>query len=68
MIEDKAGDMPPDQSSMFTRVLMTQPSRVHGRQGTHYKKGSYDPGVNLVLLPLSSHYISPLLIPNINDE
>ena len=21
MIEDKAGDMPPDQSSMFTRVL-----------------------------------------------
>ena len=37
MIEDKAGDMPPDQSSMFTRVLMTQPT----------KQGSWEAGNTL---------------------
>jgi len=40
MIEDKAGDMPPDQSSMFTRVLSTQPTK-HGswEAGNTLQKG-----------------------------
>jgi hypothetical protein len=56
MIEDKAGDASRPILHVYKGSLRpNQPSRVHGRQGTHYKKGSYDPGVSLVLLPLSSH-------------